>query len=193
VVSIARSRLFPACLTTRFWATKPSPGIPLDYFFLHASNIFLLLALALRLTHALRTSFFVATLWAIHPVTESVTNIVGRADLVAGFAVLAGFLLYLNGIRPRALIGLAILTAIATLADLHSRVHRGAYQAQPSWRVYIPKADGRRRRLGIAALEDKIVQQAVVTILNEIYEVNFKGYSRTKRWMRWQWESRGSA
>jgi RNA-directed DNA polymerase len=63
------------------------------------------------------------------------------------------------------------------IADLHSRVHRGAYQAQPSRRVYIPKADGRRRPLGIAALEDKIVQQAVVTILNEIYEVDFKGYS----------------
>ena len=49
------------------------------------------------------------------------------------------------------------------LADLHSRVHRGAYRAHPSRRVYIPKADGRQRPLGIAALEDKIVQQAVVT------------------------------
>jgi hypothetical protein len=49
------------------------------------------------------------------------------------------------------------------LVDLHSRVHRGAYRAQPSRRVYIPKADGRQRPLGIAALEDKIVQQAVVT------------------------------
>ena len=63
------------------------------------------------------------------------------------------------------------------LADLHSRVHRGAYRAQPSRRVYIPKADGRQRPLGIAALEDKIVQQAVVTILNEIYEVDFRGFS----------------
>jgi RNA-directed DNA polymerase len=63
------------------------------------------------------------------------------------------------------------------LADLHSRVHRGAYRAQPSRRVYIPKADGRQRPLGVAALEDKIVQQAVVTILNEIYEVDFKGFS----------------
>jgi group II intron reverse transcriptase/maturase len=63
------------------------------------------------------------------------------------------------------------------LVDLHSRVHRGAYQAQPSRRVYIPKADGRQRPLGIAALEDKIVQQAVVTILNQIYEVDFKGFS----------------
>jgi len=63
------------------------------------------------------------------------------------------------------------------LADLHSRVHRGAYRAQPSRRVYIPKADGRQRPLGIAALEDKIVQQAVVTILNEIYESDFLGFS----------------
>jgi len=63
------------------------------------------------------------------------------------------------------------------LADLHSRVHRGAYRAKPSRRVYIPKADGRQRPLGIAALEDKIVQQAVVTILNQIYEGDFKGFS----------------
>src|ERR1700751_4854564 len=63
------------------------------------------------------------------------------------------------------------------LVDLHSRVHRGAYRAKPSRRVFIPKADGRQRPLGIAALEDKIVQQAVVTILNQIYEVDFKGCS----------------
>ncbi len=63
------------------------------------------------------------------------------------------------------------------LADLHSRVHRGAYRAQPSRRVYIPKADGRQRPLGIAALEDKIVQQAVVSILNQIYETDFQGFS----------------
>jgi RNA-directed DNA polymerase len=63
------------------------------------------------------------------------------------------------------------------LADLHNRIHRGAYRAQASRRVYIPKADGQQRPLGIAALEDKIVQQAVVTILNEIYEVDFLGFS----------------
>jgi group II intron reverse transcriptase/maturase len=63
------------------------------------------------------------------------------------------------------------------LADLHSRVHRGAYRAQPSRRVYIPKADGRQRPLGIASLEDKVVQQAVVTVLNEIYETDFRGFS----------------
>src|SRR6202790_4107889 len=63
------------------------------------------------------------------------------------------------------------------LTDLHGRVHRGAYRAQPSRRVFIPKPDGRERPLGIASLEDKVVQQAVVTILNQIYEVDFKGYS----------------
>jgi hypothetical protein len=63
------------------------------------------------------------------------------------------------------------------ITDLHSRVHRGAYRAQPSRRVYIPKADGKQRPLGIASLEDKIVQQAVVTILNQIYEVDFRGFS----------------
>jgi RNA-directed DNA polymerase len=62
-------------------------------------------------------------------------------------------------------------------ADLHSRVHRGAYRAQPSRRVYIPKADGRQRPLGIAALEDKVVQQAVVSVLNEIYETDFRDFS----------------
>jgi len=61
--------------------------------------------------------------------------------------------------------------------DLHDRLHRGAYRAQPSKRTYIPKADGRKRPLGIAALEDKIVQQAVVTVLNEIYEEDFLGFS----------------
>jgi hypothetical protein len=63
------------------------------------------------------------------------------------------------------------------LVDLHSRVHRGAYRAQPSRRSYIPKGDGRQRPLGVAALEDKIVQQAVVTILNAIYEEDFLGFS----------------
>lgn len=63
------------------------------------------------------------------------------------------------------------------ISDLHGRVQRGAYRAQPSRRIYIPKADGRQRPLGIASLEDKIVQQAVVTILNAIYEVDFKGFS----------------
>lgn len=63
------------------------------------------------------------------------------------------------------------------LEDLHGRVHRGAYRAQPSKRRWIPKANGKQRPLGIAALEDKIVQQAVVTVLNVIYEEDFRGFS----------------
>jgi RNA-directed DNA polymerase len=63
------------------------------------------------------------------------------------------------------------------LEDLHSRVHRGTYRAQPSKRAYIPKADGRQRPLGIAALEDKIVQHAVGTVLNQIYEEDFLRFS----------------
>jgi RNA-directed DNA polymerase len=63
------------------------------------------------------------------------------------------------------------------LAELQSRIHRGAYRAQPSRRVYIPKPDGRQRPLGIAALEDKIVQQAVVSLLEPIYEEDFLGFS----------------
>jgi hypothetical protein len=57
----------------------------------------------------------------------------------------------------------------ANLQDLHSRVHRGSYRARPSRRVYIPKPDGRQRPLGIAALEDKLLQRAVVEVLNAIY------------------------
>jgi len=63
------------------------------------------------------------------------------------------------------------------LADLHARVHRGTYRAQPSRRVYIPKADGKQRPLAVAALEDKIVQRAVQTVLNAIYEEEFLGFS----------------
>jgi RNA-directed DNA polymerase len=63
------------------------------------------------------------------------------------------------------------------LRDLHARVQRGAYRAKPSRRVYIPKTDGRLRPLGIAALEDKIVQRAVVAVLNAIYETDFLGFS----------------
>ena len=65
----------------------------------------------------------------------------------------------------------------ARLADLHGRVHRGAYRAQPSRRVWIPKADGRQRPLGIAALEDKVIQYAVGMVLNQIWEEDFLGFS----------------
>jgi len=80
------------------------------------------------------------------------------------------------------------------LTDLHDRIHRGTYRAQPSRRVYIPKPDGRERplgeagqgsggvavgiaRRGIAALEDKIVQRALVEVLNAIWEEDFLGFS----------------
>ncbi len=66
---------------------------------------------------------------------------------------------------------------VANLRDLHDRVHSGRYRASPSRRVYIPKADGRLRPLGIAALEDKIVQRAVVEVLNAVYEADFLGFS----------------
>ena len=65
----------------------------------------------------------------------------------------------------------------ANLSNLHQRVHSGAYRASPSRRTYIPKADGRQRPLGIATLEDKIVQRAVVEVLNAIYEGDFLGFS----------------
>ena len=65
----------------------------------------------------------------------------------------------------------------ARLSDLHGRIHRGAYRAQPSRRVWIPKTDGRQRPLGIAALEDKIVQHAVGRVLNQIWEEDFLGFS----------------
>src|SRR5215472_16615882 len=83
------------------------------------------------------------------------------------------------------------------IEDLHDRVQRGAYRALPSRRVYIPKPDGRQRPLAVAALEDKLVQRAVVTLLNAIYEEDFLGFSygfrpgaaRMMRWMRCASES----
>ena len=82
--------------------------------------------------------------------------------------------------------------------ELHRMIHAGAYRATPSRRVYIPKADGRQRPLGIASIEDKIVQQAVVTVLSAIYEEDFPasrmGFGRdvdsTMRWTRSRLESR---
>lgn len=63
------------------------------------------------------------------------------------------------------------------LRELHGRLHRGTYRAKPSRRVHIPKADGRLRPLGVASLEDKLVQRAVVEVLNAIYEEDFLGFS----------------
>lgn len=87
-------------------------------------------------------------------------------------------------IRPKAAPGVDGVTWAAygqdleaNLRDLHERVQQGRYRASPSRRVYIPKADGRLRPLGIASLEDKIVQRAVVEVLNAVYEVDFRGFS----------------
>ena len=89
-----------------------------------------------------------------------------------------------KGINPKAAPGVDGVTwscygqeLESHLQDLHSRLHRGAYRAKPSRRVYIPKADGRQRPLGIAALEDKVVQAAVVQVMNAIYEHDFLGFS----------------
>jgi len=89
-----------------------------------------------------------------------------------------------RAIRPQAAPGVDGVTWAAygqdlesNLSDLHERLHAGRYRARPSRRVYIPKADGRLRPLGIASLEDKIVQRAVVEVLNAIYEVDFLGFS----------------
>lgn len=63
------------------------------------------------------------------------------------------------------------------LSDLHGRVHKGTYRATPSKRAWIPKADGSKRPIAIAILEDKVVQQAIVMVLNQIYEEDFVGFS----------------
>ncbi len=65
----------------------------------------------------------------------------------------------------------------ANLSGLHARVHRGAFRAKPTRRVFISKPDGRLRPLGVAALEDKIVQRALVRVLNAVYEEDFLGFS----------------
>jgi group II intron reverse transcriptase/maturase len=89
-----------------------------------------------------------------------------------------------RGLKPGAAAGVDGVTKAAYgenqeahLQELHGRVHRGAYRAQPSRRVYIPKADGRQRPLGIASLEDKIVQGALAKVLGAIYEADFLGFS----------------
>ena len=87
-------------------------------------------------------------------------------------------------IRPKAAPGVDGVTWEAygqdlevNLHDLRTRLHTGRYRASPSRRAYIPKAEGRQRPLGIATLEDKIAQRAVVEVLNAIYEVYFRGFS----------------
>ncbi|MEM6365176.1 MAG: group II intron reverse transcriptase/maturase [Planctomycetota bacterium] len=65
----------------------------------------------------------------------------------------------------------------ASIEDLHGRIHRNAYRAKPSKRIYIPKPDGRKRPIGIAALEDKIVQKATAMVMQCIYEADFLGFS----------------
>ena len=65
----------------------------------------------------------------------------------------------------------------ARLVELHSRVYRGSYRAQASKRTWIPKPDGKQRPLGIASLEDKIVQASIRTVLQGIYETDFLGFS----------------
>jgi RNA-directed DNA polymerase len=89
-----------------------------------------------------------------------------------------------RALNPKAAVGVDEVTWLdygqdleRNLQDLHARVHRGSYRAKPSRRAYISKADGRQRPLGIAALEDKIVQRAVVEVCNAIYETDFLGFS----------------
>jgi len=89
-----------------------------------------------------------------------------------------------QALSPRAAAGVDGVTWAAygqnltdNLQDLHRRLHAGSYRARPSRRAYIPKADGRQRPLGVASLEDKIVQRAVVEVLNAIYEADFLGFS----------------
>jgi group II intron reverse transcriptase/maturase len=89
-----------------------------------------------------------------------------------------------RALNPRAATGVDDLTwedygrdLEENLRDLHARVQRGSYRARPTRRAYIPKPDGRMRPLGIAALEDKILQRAVVEVLNGIYEADFLGFS----------------
>ncbi len=63
------------------------------------------------------------------------------------------------------------------LRELHERLHKGSYRARPARRVFIAKADGSERALSVWCLEDKIVQQALIAVLNAVYEVDFQGFS----------------
>ena len=88
------------------------------------------------------------------------------------------------GLHPKAAPGVDGVTwkqygeeLVTNLQDLSERRKRGAYRAQPARRTSIPKADGRQRPLGVTALEDTIVQAALVQVLGAIYEVDFLGFS----------------
>jgi RNA-directed DNA polymerase len=113
-----------------------------------------------------------------------------RRDKNAKFTALLHHITYdhllgaYRGINPRAAAGVDGVTweaygqdLEANLRDLHRRLHRGAYRARPARKSSIPKSDGRLRPLAIAALEDKIVQRAVVEVLNAVYEQDFLGFS----------------
>jgi RNA-directed DNA polymerase len=115
---------------------------------------------------------------------------VARRDKDARFTALLHhvslprLMLAFEDLNPRAAPGVDGVTwqeygrdLVANLRDLHGRVQSGRYRASPSRRVYIPKADGRQRPLGIATLEDKIVQRAVAGVLNAVYEADFLGFS----------------
>ena len=88
---------------------------------------------------------------------------------------------------------------MANIRGLHERVRQGRYRASPSRRAYIPKEDGRQRKIGIDTLEDKIDQRAVDGVLNAVYEADFRGFSygfrqgagRMTRWTRWRLGSTG--
>src|SRR5260370_32324564 len=81
---------------------------------------------------------------------------------------------------------------VANLRDLHDRVHSGRYRARPSRRAYIPKADGRLRPLGIAALEGKILQRAVPGVVNDGYRAGILGFSYGVRARRSSRDARGT-
>src|ERR1039457_3753196 len=115
---------------------------------------------------------------------------VARGDKGARFTALlhhvtlARLMMAYQDISPKAAPGVDGVTweaygqdLVANLRDLHERVQQGRYRASPSRRAYIPKADGRLRPLGIALLEDKIVQRAVVGVLNAVYEEDFRGFT----------------
>ena len=133
-VSIARSPLSLICLTTRSSATPPHPaGYHWINLLLHACNVLLVFALAQRLIAEAPIkgasqsdfwqSFAIAAMWAVHPVlTESITNIVGRADLLAGMTTLGGLLMYLRSTESTGrrlwawLAGLMAVTAVGVFS-----------------------------------------------------------------------------